>query len=80
MKSILLKSQILFIAKYLRIETAPYFNFFISFSFFKSESMLCKLYTRNVFYACREINKSSKLNVTYTAMHGVGEKYEIEAF
>lgn len=28
----------------------------------------------------REFNQKSKLNITYTAMHGVGERYEIEAF
>jgi len=26
------------------------------------------------------LNKTSKLNITYTAMHGVGEQYEVEAF
>ncbi|XP_047126034.1 phosphopentomutase isoform X2 [Hydra vulgaris] len=28
----------------------------------------------------RSINASSQLNITYTAMHGVGEKYEVDAF
>ncbi|XP_047126037.1 phosphopentomutase isoform X1 [Hydra vulgaris] len=28
----------------------------------------------------RDINKNSSLNITYTAMHGVGEKYEMDAF
>ena len=31
-----------------------------------------------IFY--RNINASSALNITYTAMHGVGEKYEVDAF
>lgn len=28
----------------------------------------------------REKNQSSQLNITYTAMHGVGERFAIEAF
>lgn len=39
-------------------------------------------YMKNIQKHCyhRETNESSKLNITYTAMHGIGEKYEVAAF
>ena len=37
-------------------------------------------HTRCNIFLFRDVNKSSSLNITYTAMHGVGAKYEVEAF